>query len=95
MVEPTNFCSNIETKGDNYFMQDKIENDSQKMAIIEFNHFRDLLRKNNVEIEVFKQKHLNSPDSIFPNNWFSTHKNEFFPGKMNLINRWFTYYLPS
>ena len=81
LVEPTNFCSNHETKGDNFFMQDIKEIDAQKNASLEFSHYTELLDKNNVEFEVFKQTNLNAPDSIFPNNWFLTLKNEFFPGR--------------
>mmetsp|Transcript_15569 Transcript_15569/g.26293 ORF Transcript_15569/g.26293 Transcript_15569/m.26293 type:complete len:80 (-) Transcript_15569:667-906(-) len=32
------------------------------------------LRKNGIEVIVYKQMSKDMPDSVFPNNWFSTHK---------------------
>ena len=32
------------------------------------------LRDAGIEVEVYKQMSEDLPDSIFPNNWFSTHK---------------------
>jgi len=79
MVEPTNFCSNSETKKDNQFMKDLPNVDTQKTALAEFNSYIQMLRNVGVEVETFKQQYENAPDSIFLNNWFSTHRNEYFP----------------
>ncbi|MBP9584935.1 MAG: amidinotransferase, partial [Bacteroidales bacterium] len=44
------------------------------MALEEFDNFVSLLRANNVEVVVVEDTpEPHTPDSIFPNNWFSTH----------------------
>jgi hypothetical protein len=85
MVEPTNFFSNTETKGDNAFMQELPGVNLQELALLEFNSFTQLLKQFNVELETGKQKHATAADSIFLNNWFSTHKNEYFPDGLLII----------
>jgi hypothetical protein len=39
------------------------------------------LQKNGVTVSKYKQMKPDQPDAVFPNNWFSTHKNEIIPGK--------------
>jgi hypothetical protein len=43
------------------------------------------LIKNGIEVACYKQMKPELPDSIFPNNWFSTHKNDIIPGKLQAI----------
>ena len=77
MVRPVNFEYNEQTALTNYFM-DKLTR-HQKVhpkALREFDNFVDLLVKNGVDV-ITVDARLNppSPDSIFPNNWISTHDN--------------------
>ena len=81
MVEPTNFYTNEETYKDNKFMN-KVSADAKattEQAMFEFHHLVRKIILNHVDVEVFKQSDPNAPDSIFPNNWFSTHGGEDFP----------------
>jgi len=43
------------------------------------------LKDAKVDVEFFKQKNDKAPDSVFLNNWFSTHKNENFPDGLLII----------
>ena len=84
MVEPTHFFLNEETFADNKFMNKvtmSMEETTQK-AIDEFRKFKEQIEKAGVEVEAYKQQSIETPDSVFPNNWFSTHKGVDFPGKL-------------
>lgn len=75
MVRPTAFYSNEETAEDNKFME-KVKATKKKTtekAIGEFEAMVENLRSNGVEVEVYDQMREELPDSVFPNNWFSTH----------------------
>ena len=86
LIKPTNFCSNLETKADNAFMKDTVnDEDVQAKAILEFNEYIMLLDKFNISYETISQINQNAPDSIFLNNWFSTHKNENIPEGLLII----------
>eukprot|EP00347_Sterkiella_histriomuscorum_P004730 403359327 len=81
MVEPTNFFLNEETFQDNKFMN-KVSLEHQQstiQAIEEFQLFKETIQANGVDVVSYKQQTPELPDSVFPNNWFSTHKNEDFP----------------
>jgi hypothetical protein len=81
MVQPTKFGTNEETLTDNYFMSVDSDPENTKLnAILEFNKFAESLRQKGVEVMVYPQCCLEAVDSVFPNNWFSTHKNENIPG---------------
>lgn len=85
MIQPTNFHPNVETKSDNPYMKNMKAEDSQKLGLQEFNQYVDMLRSNKVDVEVCIQKNPDAPDSIFLNNWFSTHKNENFPDGLLIV----------
>lgn len=80
MIEPTWFYSNPETLEDNQFQSEKLSDDSAdstQMAQKEFQQLREKLVAAGVTLTIFRdQEQDNSPDSIFPNNWFSTHYNQ-------------------
>ena len=79
MVEPTHFFFNTETAADNEFMH-KLEEDDDKLsnkAIAEHKALQEQIRLAGVEVVVYKQQAEDLPDSLFPNNWISTHK---YPG---------------
>jgi hypothetical protein len=76
MIEPKNFISNPQTVGDNFFQQ-RPGGDSPEYAarqsMLEFHNLADLLAKSGIEVHVFRQDDmLDTPDAVFPNNWFST-----------------------
>ncbi len=92
MIEPTRFGFNEETYGTNSFQNKPTElgsNDVQKLALTEFRGFVKQLENVGVNVHVLKDV-LNSetPDSIFPNNWFSTHRSgDIILYPMAVVNR--------
>ena len=74
MVRPVRFGFNEQTAGNNSFQKRGYELSAQDMALEEFDNFVTLLRANNVDVVVVDDTpEPHTPDSIFPNNWFSTH----------------------
>ncbi|UWQ76651.1 citrulline utilization hydrolase CtlX [Leisingera sp. M658] len=75
MIRPHHFRSNPETKDDNAFQTQ--ENTSAEttsaQALAEFDGAVETLRGAGVTVHVFDDTTINTPDSVFPNNWFSTH----------------------
>src|SRR5690606_22631610 len=89
---PSNFGFNHETFLSNSFQNKPEDNEAeliQKKALIEFDEFVKKLRSIDVEVIVFDDfKDSKSPDSIFPNNWISTHsKGKLFTFPMMVENR--------
>ena len=81
MVEPTHFFLNEETFADNKFMN-KVQLDqlqSSTKAKDEFKRFREQIQKADIEVETYSQQTPDLPDSVFPNNWFSTHRGVDIP----------------
>lgn len=77
MVRPAAFRMNEETAVNNYFQEDlQIKNEEiNKKAQLEFDAFVKHLRAVGVEVIVVDDKaELDTPDSIFPNNWVSFHE---------------------
>jgi len=76
MVRPWKFFSNPETTCDNAFQRkntDSIENISKK-AKDEFDIAVETLKQHGINVHVFDDfGEKETPDSVFPNNWFSTH----------------------
>lgn len=78
MIRPVNFRMNEETAVNNYFQEElKLKNDQiNAKAQKEFDDFVIKLRAVGVTVIVENDDvQLNAPDSIFPNNWVSFHKN--------------------
>lgn len=78
MIRPVAFRMNEETAINNYFQEDiDIKNvEINTKAQAEFDAFVDKLRAVGVEVIVENDDLLlDTPDSIFPNNWVSFHKN--------------------
>ena len=75
MVKPVQFGFNPQTAVNNVFQKrGQYEKNAQENALREFSTFVTLLRANNVEVIVAEDTESPfTPDSIFPNNWFSTH----------------------
>ena len=78
MVRPAAFRMNEQTAINNYFQEDlSLKNEEiNAKAQQEFDAFVEKLRSHGVEVLVLQDdKALDTPDSIFPNNWVSTHEN--------------------
>ncbi|MFT5847528.1 MAG: hypothetical protein ACJARX_000510 [Psychroserpens sp.] len=78
MIRPVNFRMNEQTAVNNYFQEDlDIKNaEINAKAQVEFDDFVDKLRAVGVNVIVEEDdKLLDTPDSIFPNNWVSFHEN--------------------
>lgn len=82
MVEPTKFFFNTETAADNEFMN-PVEGDAEKInkrAIEEHQGLRKAIEDAGVSVKRYFQQEDDLPDSLFPNNWVSTHR---YPGTMD------------
>lgn len=79
MVRPISFAFNHETAVNNAFQQSDAQSaETQDRAAQEFNHMVQLLQENGVNVLVVDDTpEPHTPDSIFPNNWFSTHEEGF------------------
>lgn len=75
MIEPVSFGYNAQTAENNYFQVNSEGDSTQAQALQEFNQFVEKLRAAGVEVIVVKDTlEPHTPDSIFPNNWVSFHK---------------------
>lgn len=71
MIRPHHFRPNPETRADNAFQSETIG--TSHTALAEFDAAVESLRAAGVTVHVFEDERTDTPDSIFPNNWFSTH----------------------
>jgi hypothetical protein len=74
MIRPYQFYFNQQTAGNNFFQSNiNIEN-ANELAIAEFDAMVEKLRAHRIKVNVVQDtKDPSTPDSIFPNNWISTH----------------------
>lgn len=73
MIRPHHFRSNPETRCDNAFQTTAEGQEVADQARKEFDTAVAKLRDAGVQVHVFEDKSDKTPDSVFPNNWFSTH----------------------
>ena len=76
MIRPHAFHSNPETAADNAFQRadDGAAGAIAARALAEFDGAVKTLRDQGVTVHVFEDDgSRDTPDSVFPNNWFSTH----------------------
>lgn len=76
MIRPHKFSPNLATASDNYYQRDpaKIKGmPTAQLAFEEVTSLADGLTRNGVEVHIFEDLDSKTPDSVFPNNWFSTH----------------------
>ena len=75
MIRPVNFAFNEQTATSNTFQDRKTKGQNvHTKAVKEFDNFVKVLRANGLEvITIDDQPEPHTPDSIFPNNWISTH----------------------
>lgn len=75
MVQPVRFGFNQQTADNNVFQKHGFEYHAQENALHEFTSYVSLLRANDIEVITVEDSPIPfTPDSIFPNNWFSTHE---------------------
>ncbi len=75
MIEPIAFGFNAETAKNNYFQVEQKGFDTQFKALSEFKAFVEKLRNKGINVITIKDTlDPHTPDSIFPNNWVSFHK---------------------
>lgn len=74
MVRPHHFAVNAETASDNSFQQQS-ESDERPAATAydEITRAAAALETHGVVVHMFEDRGTATPDSVFPNNWFSTH----------------------
>ncbi|HIZ84875.1 MAG TPA: amidinotransferase [Candidatus Coprenecus stercoravium] len=89
MVKPARFAFNPQTGDNNAFSRPGRESSAQENALREFTSYVALLRANKIDVVIAEDTpHPHTPDSIFPNNWFSTHEDGtlvLYP--MSAVNR--------
>lgn len=74
MVRPVMFGYNEQTAVNNAFQVKGSQENVSEKAVEEFDNFVAKLREAGVEVNVIQDTDApHTPDSIFPNNWFSTH----------------------
>jgi hypothetical protein len=75
MVRPANFGFNAQTAVSNSFQKEiEIEN-TQALALQEFDSFVSQLHEANIDVYVAQDSIIPpKPDAVFPNNWFSVHE---------------------
>ncbi|MEG0283392.1 MAG: arginine deiminase-related protein [Erysipelotrichales bacterium] len=77
MIRPKQFYMNEETAVNNAYQKRSDESivNIQKKALKEFDDLASLLKSHGLKVHVLQDSETPStPDSIFPNNWFSTHE---------------------
>lgn len=76
MIRPHHFRVNPETAADNAFQQDSSAMDQTVLARSAFNELTTAaksLEDAGIRVHIFEDEGTATPDSVFPNNWFSTH----------------------
>lgn len=74
MIRPHHFTVNTETAIDNRFQQNgEPGRDLAPPAYDEVTSAAETLRRHGVTVHLFEDEGTETPDSVFPNNWFSTH----------------------
>lgn len=75
MVRPHRFAVNPATAGDNAFQKDAgLEGaDAARGAYDDATRLAEALRQEGVAVSLFEDVSAETPDSVFPNNWFTTH----------------------
>jgi len=74
MIKPARFSFNAETAVNNSFQQASEDGHVAEKAAKEFDFFVDELVRHGISVTVVQDSdYPETPDSIFPNNWISTH----------------------
>ena len=76
LIRPHHFGSNPETVGDNVFQQmdaARTPSDVAAAAYADATRLAEALEGAGITVHLFDDEEESRPDSVFPNNWFSTH----------------------
>ncbi|NMH65983.1 citrulline utilization hydrolase CtlX [Shewanella salipaludis] len=76
MIRPHHFSPNPQTAPDNAFQQTAAASCPSAMAsraYDEVTRAATTLREHGIDVRIFEDEGRRTPDSVFPNNWFSTH----------------------
>ncbi|WP_246710498.1 citrulline utilization hydrolase CtlX [Martelella soudanensis] len=74
MVRPHHFTVNTETANDNRFQKvPETGQDLRRRAYDEITCAGEMLSSAGIAVHMFEDEGDKTPDSVFPNNWFSTH----------------------
>lgn len=77
MIRPHHFVPNEQTRADNVFQTeapiDAAAATVSRRAFDETTAVADALRRHGIAVHLFDDDGRTTPDSVFPNNWFSTH----------------------
>ncbi|WP_165723852.1 arginine deiminase-related protein [Pseudoalteromonas sp. Z1A2] len=74
MVRPHHFTSNPQTMLDNAFQSECLAQNQSEQAFKEVTNAVQILKNEGVTVHLFEDEQTHTPDSVFPNNWFSTHQ---------------------
>lgn len=97
MIRPHRFTANPETAADNTFQtcSGSVTGQEAVTALAEFDSAVNAMEAKGITVHVFEdQGEKNTPDSVFPNNWFSTHTGghiavyPMFTANRRLERRW-------
>lgn len=76
MIRPHHFAPNADTAQDNSFQAEDRDRSPASIAAAAFAEVSEAVRRleeAGVTVHLFEDETRTSPDSVFPNNWFSTH----------------------
>ncbi|GAC04653.1 citrulline utilization hydrolase CtlX [Paraglaciecola chathamensis] len=83
MIRPHHFYANPQTEGDNAFQRLASEpmktadltggGNLSKQAYEQVTNAAKILTAHGIQVHIFEDETQDKPDSVFPNNWFSTH----------------------
>jgi len=76
MVPPESFAFNNETAATNSFQVSSQSDALPQKALNEFSNMVSILKEQGINVLTLNQG-KNLPDAVFPNNWFSTHRDAF------------------
>ncbi|MCT4655638.1 MAG: arginine deiminase-related protein [Cohaesibacter sp.] len=74
MIRPHHFTVNSQTATDNAFQRSPANpHQTAHSAYNEVSKMAEILTKEGIKVHLFEDEGTTTPDSVFPNNWFSTH----------------------
>lgn len=76
MIRPHHFQPNPQTAEDNSFQAHEWDLEQQELAKLAYQQMStavSMLEKEGIKVHLFEDESQQTPDSVFPNNWFSTH----------------------
>jgi hypothetical protein len=76
MIRPHHFYVNPQTRRDNVFQKEAVGISPQQLATDAYRELTEAaaqLEAAGVTVHIFEDEGTQTPDSVFPNNWFSTH----------------------